>query len=201
MAMQGNFWSRLSPRERVLIFAMVLTFFVMGTVMLVYMRGRALESSREEIDAYREAINKIHTRGAVYEERLANKRQREADIATKELLFSTLLEDAQRGIQNFSVSDQEELPIVDLGDGLVKRTFEFKLRGVKLQDAITFLTAIESQPQRIILTEKLKVRSLSPQDNSLNFDVSIATWERRERSEKEKSKKSKDEGKSEEDES
>lgn len=191
MEIQENFWSRLSPRERVLILALVLTAFVMGTLLLVYMRGISLQETRAEIDNYRDAISKVHTRGAVYEERLAAKRMREADIATKPILFSTLLENAQRGMENFNVSDQEELPTIELGDGLVKRSFEFKLRGVKFADAVTFLTAIESQSQRILLTEQLKIRSLSPADDSLNFDVTISTWERVE-SKESKSKKDSD---------
>lgn len=183
MEIRETFWSRLSPRERVLILALALTAFVMGTLLLLYLRNISLQETRAEIDNYRDVLNKVYTRGAVYEERLAAKRLREADIATKPILFSTLLEDAQRGIENFNVSDQEELPILELGDGLVKRSFEFKLRGVKLKDAVNFLTAIESQPQRIILTEQLKVRSLSPLDDSLNCDVTISTWERQEEEE------------------
>ena len=68
---------------------------------------------------------------------------------------------------------------MDLGDGLVKRTFKFKLRSVTLEDALKFLTDIESRPGRIILTEQLLVRSPSATEDRLNIDVQIATWERR----------------------
>jgi len=177
-------FARLSPRERVLVLVLVVTFFVMGTLVLIYFRGQAIRERQNEIDRYRATVTKLYTRGAVYEERLARKRSREADIASKELLFSTLIEDAQRGIENFSVSDQEELPVVDLGGGLVKRTFEFRLRAVAYDDAIKFLSALESEPQRIVLTEQLKIRSPSPISDTMNFDVTIATWERREVEEK-----------------
>jgi hypothetical protein len=175
-----GFWSRLTPRERTLIMALVLTFFVMGTLLLFYLRGSTLRESNNEIEAYRLALQSVYTRGAVYEERLKAKKKRESSIATDEIQFLTLIEEAQAGIEGLTVSDQEEGTPLDLGDGLVKRTFKFKLRSVSLENAIKFLTDIESRPGRIMLTEQLLIRSPSATEDRLNVDVQIATWERRE---------------------
>ena len=174
-----GFWSRLTPRERSLIMALVLTFFVMGTLLLFYLRSNTLRESNNEIDEYRLALESVYTRGAVYEERLQAKKKRESNIATDEIEFQTLAEEAQAKIEGLSVSEGEEGTPMDLGDGLVKRTFKFKLRSVTLEDALKFLTDIESRPGRIILTEQLLVRSPSATEDRLNIDVQIATWERR----------------------
>jgi hypothetical protein len=174
-----GFWSRLTPRERSLIMALVLTFFVMGTLLLFYLRRNTLRESSNEIDEYRLALESVYTRGAVYEERLKDKKKRESNIATDEIEFLTLAEEAQAKIEGLSVSEGEEGTPMDLGEGLVKRTFKFKLRSVSLEDALKFLTDIESRPGRIILTEQLLVRSPSATEDRLNLDVQIATWERR----------------------
>jgi hypothetical protein len=174
----GGFWSRLTPRERAYVLALVLTFFVMGTAVLFYMRSGALREIEQEVDDYRLALEKMHTRGAVYEERLRAKQQRESKIASDPISFTTLLEEAQAGLDNVTPSDQEELPPLDLGDGLSKRSFEFRLRNVSLEDVVKLLVAIESRPKQVILTEELVVRSPSAAENRLNVDVKIATWER-----------------------
>src|SRR5688572_14064272 len=174
-----GFWSRLTPRERSLIMALVLTFVVMGTLLLFYQRSNTLRESNSEIDEYRLALESVYTRGAVYDERLQAKKKRESNIATDEIEFQTLAEEAQAKIEGLSVSEGEEGTPMDLGDGLVKRTFKFKLRSVTLEDALKFLTDIESRPGRIILTEQLLVRSPSATEDRLNIDVQIATWERR----------------------
>jgi hypothetical protein len=174
-----GFWSRLTPRERTLIMALVLTFFVMGTLLLFYLRSITLRESGNEIDSYKLALESVYTRGAVYEERLKEKKKKESNIATDEIQFLTLVEEAQASIEGLTVSDQEEGPPLDLGEGLVKRSFKFKLRSVSLEDALKFLTDIESRPGRIILTEQLLVRSPSATEDRLNVDVQIATWERR----------------------
>ncbi len=174
-----GFWSRLTPRERSLIMALVLTFFVMGTLLLFYLRSNTLRDARNEIDGYRLALEAVYTRGAVYEERLQAKKKRESNIATDEIEFLTLVEEAQAKVEGLTVSEGEEGTPMDLGDGLVKRTFKFKLRSVTLEDALKFLTDIESRPGRIILTEQLLIRSPSATEDRLNIDVQIATWERR----------------------
>jgi hypothetical protein len=174
----SGFWSRLTPRERTYILALVLTFFVMGTATLFYLRSGALRDIENDIDEYRVALDKVHTRGAVYEERLKLKEQRESKIATEAISFSSLLEQAQSGLEGITPADQEELAEQPLGDGLKKRTFEFRLRGVTLESVTKFLVAIESKPKHIILTEELVIRSPSASEDRLNVDVKLATWER-----------------------
>ena len=174
----SGFWSRLTPRERTYILALVLTFFVMGTATLFYLRSGALREINNEIDAYRVALNKVHTRGAVYEERLKLKEQRESKIASEPISFATLLEESQSGLDGITPADQEELAEQPLGDGLKKRSFEFRLRGVTLENVTKFLVAIESKPKHIILTEELVIRSPSAAEDKLNVDVKLATWER-----------------------
>ena len=176
----GGFWSRLTPRERTYILVLVLTFFVMGTVLLLYMRSQSLSDIRDQIDAHRVALDKVYTRGSVYQGRIEDKRARESSISSQPVAFATLLEQAQASTQDVSVADQEEAAPVDLGDGLVKRTAEFRLRSVSLENVTKFLTSIESKPGRVILTEELVVRSPSSTEDRLNVDVKIATWERQE---------------------
>jgi hypothetical protein len=174
----AGFWARLTPRERTYIMVLVLVFFVMGTLLLLYMRSQTLRDIRNDITAHRRALEQVYTRGAVYEERLAAKKKKEANISTEKLLFLSLVEESQTGIEELTVTDQEEQPAIDLGGGVIKRTFDFRLRSVKLEDMVKFLTALESKPGRIILTERLELRSPSSSEDRVNATVTIATWER-----------------------
>jgi hypothetical protein len=173
-----TFWERLTPRERTMLLSLVLVFFVMGTIVLMFLRGNSLRGTKSEIQEIRRTLDQVYTRGAVYQERLAAKRARESKISSNRVLFATLLEQAQGSVENVTVSNEEELPTVDLGDGLVKRTFKFDLRSITLEDLTKFLSSIEGKRGHIILTEQLLIRSPSANENRLNVDVTLATWER-----------------------
>jgi hypothetical protein len=175
----GGFWARLTPRERVYILVLVLTFFVMGTAVLVYMRGNAIRRAEDEITAVKQALDQVYTRGSVYEQRLEEKKKRESTLSTKTLASGTLVEEASKVSEAVSVSSEEELPAIELSDGLVKRSYKFSLRAVSLEDLVKFLVRVESKPGHVILTENLLIRSPSRSEDRLNADVTIATYERR----------------------
>jgi hypothetical protein len=178
-SMGGGFMDRLTPRERTYVMVLVLVFFLMGTLVLLYLRDSALRDIVREITATRTAIDTVHTRGAVYKERLEQKKEREAKISDRPLLFSTLVEEAATVAETVQVSNEEEIPALDLGGGLLKRSFKFQLRSVTLEDLVKFLTKVESKPGHIVVTEGLLIRSPSNAEDRLNVDVTIATWERR----------------------
>lgn len=175
---KAGFLSSLSPRERTLVMALVLTFFVMGTVLLFYLRAQTLRETDSAIDAHRLALQSVYTRGAVYKDRLEEKKKREKNIPSTPIQFLTLVEAAQAGVEGVTVSDQEGLMPQTVAGNLKKESFKFKLRSVTLEQAMKFLTALESEPGRIILTEQLTLRSPSSAEDRLNLDVVISTWER-----------------------
>jgi hypothetical protein len=177
--MGGGFLERLTPRERTYIMALVLVFFMMGSLVLLYLRDKALRDIEGQIAATRRALDTVHTRGAVYKERLAEKEEREAKISDQTLLFSTLVEEAATVAETAQVSNEEETQALELGAGLLKRSFKFQLRSVTLEDLVKFLAKVESKPGHIVVTEGLLIRSPSNAEDRLNVDVTIATWERR----------------------
>lgn len=175
----GGFMDRLTPRERTYIMVLVLVFFLMGTLVLLYMRDGALRGIERDITATRLAIDTVHTRGAVYKEKLEQKKEREAKLSDQPLLFSTLVEEAATVAETVQPSNSEEVPPLELEAGVLKRSFKFQLRSVTLEDLVKFLTKVESKPGHIVLTEGLLIRSPSNAEDRLNVDVTIATWERR----------------------
>lgn len=175
----GGFMERLTPRERTYIMALVLVFFVMGTLVLLYLRDKALRDIESGITATRVALDTVHTRGAVYKEKLEEKKKREDKLSDQPLLFSTLVEEAAAVAETVQVSNEEETPALELGGGLLKRGFKFQLKSVTLEDLVKFLTKVESKDGHIVVTEGLLVRSPSNAEDRLNVDVVLATWERR----------------------
>jgi hypothetical protein len=175
----GGFWARLTPRERMYILVLVVVFFTMGTIVLLYMRGNAIRAAEQEITDIRAALDQVYTRGAVYKEKLEEKKKREASLSAKPLSFAPLVEEASKVAEDIKPSSEEEVPMQDLGNGLVKRAYKFNLRGVTLQDLVKFIVKLESKPGHVIVTESLYVRSPSTSEDRLNADIQIATWERR----------------------
>ncbi|MEX1363777.1 MAG: hypothetical protein AB1Z98_11660 [Nannocystaceae bacterium] len=175
----SGFWSRLTPRERTYILVLVLVFFMMGTLTLLYLRDKTLRESERDIADLRGALQTVYTKGAVYKERLAQKKERESKISDQELFFSSLLEEASTVAENVQANNLEELDPRDLGGGLKKRSYKFNLRSVTLEDLVKYLTKVESKPGHIVVTESLSVRSQSNAEDRLNVDVTISTWERR----------------------
>lgn len=175
----GGFMDRLTPRERTYVMALVLVFFLMGTLVLLYLRDNALREIERDITATRQGLDTVYTRGAVYKEKLEEKKQREAKLSDQALLFSTLVEEAATVAETVQVSNSEEIPALELGEGLLKRGFKFSLRSVTLEDLIKFLTKVESKAGHVVMTEGLLIRSPSNAEDRLNVEVTISTWERR----------------------
>ena len=105
---------------------------------------------------------------------------RESKISSRPLLFSTLLEQASTVADEITVSNQEEQPPIELSGGLRKKVVEFELRSVTLDTLTKFLSAVEGKTGHIIFTQRLLLRSPSSNEDRLNVEVAVATWERTE---------------------
>jgi hypothetical protein len=175
----GGFWQRMTPRERSYIMALVATFFVVSALVLFYLRSNTLHETQREIDDLKLALDAMNTRGAVYQARLEEKKERESSISSEVLEFASLLDEARTTVENMPISNEEEPPSLELGGGLIKRTYKLDLRNVTLGDVTKLLQTVENKQGHIILTEGLLVRSPSASEDRLNIDVTLATWERR----------------------
>ncbi len=174
----AGFWAGLTGRERTLILSLVLVFFLVSTVVLLFLRDSRMRETRQEIQAIENALSQLRTKGAVYQDLLQEKESREASISNESLLFSTLLEEALTKVEDVTLSNQEEQREQKPGAGLRKRVVEFDLRSLTLDNLTKFLAAVESKPGHIILTHRLLVRSTSSTEDRVNAEVEIATWER-----------------------
>lgn len=172
-----GWFSRLQPRERVLIMALGGVFFVMATFVLIMLRTSKVAAIEAEISELKQASDLVYTRGAVYQDKLAMKSKREAKISDKPLMFATLIENAE-SIAEVSASNQEEKPGFDMTESLRKRSIEFDLRGIGLTQLTKFLATIEAPGEHVVLTQRLEIRSLSPNEDRLNAEIELATWER-----------------------
>ena len=54
------------------------------------------------------------------------------------------------------------------------------MRGVALEQMTKFLAAIEAPGEHVVLSQRLEIRSLSPNEDRLNVAIELATWERTE---------------------
>ncbi len=175
----GGFMARISPRERALLGVLLLVFFAIATSVLFMMRSSSLAEKQESIDALRKGLDLVHTRGTVYDLKKKEKAAREARIANIEpIIFSSLLEEAQKSLKTGTVRGEEEKPSVELVTGLLtKRIYGFEVRGVELEELLTFLTKLEQQPGHVVIVERLAIKSPSALEDRLNVEVDLATWE------------------------
>lgn len=173
----NTFWSRLQPRERMLVMLLVATFFVMATFILFFFRSQKLRGLDDEIVDMKAALELVETRGPNYQEKLKAKANREAEIADTPLLFGTIIEQAE-AVSEVSASNQQEKPTLEIAEGLRQRSIEFDLRNVTLEQLTKFISSVESQDGRVVLTQRLLVRSPSENEDRLNVEVELATWER-----------------------
>ena len=170
-----GFWERLQPRERVLVMALVGVFFLMGTGVMMFLRHNKLAAYDEEIADLREGLDLGRSFGPSWKEKLD--KPKTSKVATEKLLFATLIEEAKAAADGIKVQNQEEKPAQEVSPGVQKRTYEFDLRNVSLTDLTKFLSTIEGQENRVILTENLTIRSPSGSEDRLNVTVVLATWE------------------------
>jgi type II secretory pathway component PulM len=172
-----GFWSRLQPRERVLVMALAAVFFAVLTGVLFFLRASKIDRMRTEIDGLKTAIDMVHTRGPTYQAKLANKATREAEIADTPLVFGTIIEAAEAAAE-VSVSNQQEKATLPVAEGLRQRTIEFDLKSVTLEQLTMFLASVEAQPGRVVLTQNLLIRSSNGNEDRINAEVELSTWER-----------------------
>lgn len=178
IALGGGFMSRLQPRERALLGVLLIVFFVCATGVLFYMRGISIAEKQAAIDELRRGLDLVYTKGTVYDLKKKEKAQREARIAnTSPIIFSTLIEDMSKTLVTGTIRGEEEKASVELGNGLVKRIYGFEVRGVPLEELLTFLTKLEQQPGHILVVERLGIKSPSAEEDRLNVEVELATWE------------------------
>lgn len=169
--------SRMQPRERNLVMMLGLVFFVMTLFVLFTLRARRMNALRDEITDMRSGLELAYTRGTVYEQKLANKAQREAQISDAKIPFTTLIEDAANKAE-VSASNQEEQPPVDVAPGLRKHLIEFDLRNVTLDQLTKFISLMESNTDYIVLSDTLLIRSPSSSEDRLNVEMTLASWQR-----------------------
>ena len=174
----AGMWAGLSERERTLILSLVLVVFVMGTVLLFVLRDMRLSETQRKIDKMMQAIHTLRTQGAVYKERLKEKEAEAKRLSATPLMFASHLEEVATRVEGVEVTNQEEPPALDLGDGVRKRVIEFDVRNVTLDALVRFLVEVESKPGHMILVESLRIRSASATEDRLSAQVKVATWER-----------------------
>lgn len=174
----SRFWMGLNPRERSLVSWLVVVMFAMATLLLLFLRSSELRKAEKEIDKMKRGLEMVYREGPVYQKRLVEKEARESRISDQPIVFSTLLEEATTLVDGVSVTNQEEQPPTDLGGGLRRRSVEFDLKGVTLEQMTRFLAAVESKPGHVIFTDRIRIRSGSPTEDVLGARVEVATWER-----------------------
>ncbi|HFE45582.1 MAG TPA: hypothetical protein ENJ18_08810 [Nannocystis exedens] len=174
----AGFWSRLSARERNLLAILLLVFLAMAIGTLFVLRSDSFVESEDRIAELRRGIRLMQTRGAVYKEKLKEKAARESMISSEPIEFAILLEEATKAtLGEKTTTQEEEMPPLELGDGLVKRVYSFELRSVTLEEMTNFLHKVEAQPGHVVYTERMKVRSPSELEDRLNVEIELATWE------------------------
>lgn len=177
--LMGGFIARLSQRERVLLGMLLLVFFIISVSVLFMLRSSAMAEKQESIDELRRGLDLVYTRGTVYDLKKKEKAAREARIASiQPLIYSSLLEEAQKSLTNGTVRGEEEKPSVEVVPGvLTKRLYGFEVRGVGLEELLTFLTKLEQEPGHFLIVERLAIKSPSALEDRLNVEVELATWE------------------------
>ncbi|WAS98180.1 hypothetical protein [Nannocystis punicea] len=174
-----GFMSRFNQRERALLGVLMLVFFVTAVGVLYMMRKSSFDEARAEIAELREGLVLVRTKGTAYDTKKKEKEAREARIANAQpIVFSILLEEAQKSLVTGTLRGEEERQAVAVDDkGLFKRVVAFEVRNVALEELLTFLAKLEAQPGNILFVERLMLRSPSALEDRLNAEVELATWE------------------------
>jgi hypothetical protein len=173
-----GFMARLSPRERAMLGVLMIVFFVVAIGALFMIRSRSFAETRAQIDDLRAGLELVRTDGQAYESKKKDKEAREARIQSAQpVAFTIMLEELEKTLTVGSIRNLEEKPAFDDGSGLIKRLASFEVRNVPLEELLTFLTKLESQPNHILFVERLQLRSPSAVEDRLNVEVELATWE------------------------
>lgn len=168
-----QFFTRLSPRERVLVSGLG-GVVVVCTLLLVGLGfSRAVHRRQQSIEDKTKALAEIGNLASTFRERDLRRRQLEERLRVPVKLFS-YIDDLSRK-QGIEIGDMQDRGSTTGTDKITQSVVEFDLNKLTLDKLTNFLNAIEHGPHLVKVT-KIRLRTRLDDPNAVDASLSVATY-------------------------
>jgi len=170
-------WSRLSVRERRLLSLLGASFIGCAVLLVGYLVLDAYQGMSEENQDLRDAIDAIAKHSDEYREAKARVAADALRVGSEPPQLAATLEAAagEAGIQIPETADRPDAPA---GKNFVEHSLDVKLRKVDLKSLATFLNKVEAGRALVLITRLEIRRSFGGDGNSVDVELTAATYER-----------------------
>lgn len=168
--------ARLSPRERLMVGGLALTFLLGIVVLVSYLIQSSLDEMEENNQAIRQALRDLEEHKDAYTMQRKRLAALEVRMSRTPLELNRFVETAASAV-GISISESGEIAPVTSGKYL-QRGVEIKLQKVSIEQLSKFLKELEGSPQIVQIT-RLSVNTRWNQHQDLDVEMSISTFERK----------------------
>lgn len=175
MAAIAGFWSRTSPRERLLLGGLVIAVVVFILFVAISQVSASLSELEDQNFENAEALRFI--------ERNADKlRESQRDEAARERRFSRkapALQGWLEGIatkRSLEIPEAQDKPEVNLGKNFTERSVEIRLRKIGLRPLTEFMVDVENSPYPVAVT-KLHVRRRVGESDQFDVEMTVSAYD------------------------
>ena len=175
MAAIANFWSRTSPRERLMLSGLAVAFVVFILAVAISQVSASLSDL--------EAQNFENAEALRYIQRNADKlRNAQREQAARERRFSRkapALQGWLEGIatkRSLEIPEAQDKPEVNLGKNFTERGVEIRLRKIGLRALTEFMVDIENSPYPVAVT-KLHVRRRVGESDQFDVEMTVSAYD------------------------
>jgi len=168
-------FERLSQRERTLVAAFVVTFFVMLTLIVGFLIVDGLASLEQNNADMRQALSDIDTKRDAYLKAKAKLAQVESRLAPGQMQLGSYLEAAAKEAGVEIPESKENRPTT--AGSFLERSTDLHLTKVKVEALSNFLRRIETGAQLVVVTQ-LTIRTRDDKHQELDVDLTVSSWEK-----------------------
>jgi len=175
MAAIANFWSRTSPRERLMLGGLGVAVAVFVLFVAINQVSGSLSELEEHNFENAEALRFIQRNADKLRDAQRDEAARERRFARKAPALQGWLEGIATK-RSLEIPEAQDKPEVNLGKNFTERAVEIRLRKIGLRPLTEFMVDIENSPYPVAVT-KLHVRRRVGESDQFDVEMTVSAYD------------------------
>jgi hypothetical protein len=170
-----SFWSRTSPRERLMLGGLAFAVVVFFLFIAVSQVGTSLSEIEEQNLENGEALRFIQRNAEKLRDAQRDEAARERRFARKAPALQGWLEGIATK-RSLEIPEAQDKPEVNVGKNFTERSVEIRLRKIGLRPLTEFMVDVENSPYPVAVT-KLHVRRRVGESDQFDVEMTVSAYD------------------------
>lgn len=175
MSSIANFWTRTSPRERLMLGGLAIAVVIFILFVAVSQVSASLSEIEEQNFDNAESLRFIQRNADKLRDAQRDEAARERRFARKAPALQGWLEGIATK-RSLEIPEAQDKPEVNLGKNFTERSVEIRLRKIGLRPLTEFMVDIENSPYPVAVT-KLHVRRRGGESDQFDVEMTISAYD------------------------